>query len=130
MKVIKVSVHWAGLVPHSQIPSIDRFAHALFCRFECRLSNSVIEALACGTPVLGYDTGALPEMVPPKAGRIAPYGGNSWDLDPPDLEALLRAGMEVLQEREALRRGAREQAVGHFDVDHMVMNYQRVLLGD
>jgi glycosyltransferase involved in cell wall biosynthesis len=39
--------------------------------------NSVIEALACGTPVLGYDTGALPEMVPPKSGRIAHYGGNS-----------------------------------------------------
>ena len=46
------------------------------------IPNSVIEALACGLPVVSFDTGALPELVTPGAGRVVAYGGDPWRLDP------------------------------------------------
>jgi len=124
-------ITWAGSIPHQNIPEIDRSAHLLFSAdLNAACPNSVIEALACGTPVVSFDTGALPELVPPKAGRIALYGGDPWKLDPPDMDALVKAGEEVLWGGEQLRSGARAQAEAYFDLEDMVDDYQQVLLGD
>jgi glycosyltransferase involved in cell wall biosynthesis len=126
-----VIVRWAGIVPHHQIPEIDRSAQMLFSAdLNAACPNSVIEALACGTPVVAFDTGAIPELVPAGAGRIAPYGGNPWNLDTPDMPALVQAGMEVLAEGEWLRKGARARAEEIFNLDDMVAAYLQVLLDD
>lgn len=127
----KVSIRWAGMVPHIDIPAIDRSAHMLFSAdLNAACPNSVIEALACGTPVVAYDTGALPELVTSESGKIAPYGGNPWNLDPPDLEALIASAIQVLEEGERLRKGARAQAEDYFKLDTMVDAYQEVMLGE
>ncbi len=91
--------------------------------------NSVIEALACGLPVVSFDTGALPELVTSDAGRMATYGGDPWELDPPDVAALAQAAAEVLQNQAKLRLGARRQAEQAFGLDKMVDEYLQVLLG-
>jgi glycosyltransferase involved in cell wall biosynthesis len=89
--------------------------------------NSVIEALACGLPVLAFDTGALPELVNGDSGRIVPYGGNPWQLDPPDLDALTEAAMKVLNNQQHYRHGARAQAEAKFGLEKMVDEYVQVL---
>ncbi|MCU0490244.1 MAG: glycosyltransferase family 4 protein [Chloroflexaceae bacterium] len=39
------------------------------------LPNTVVEALACGTPVLGFNTGGIPDMVRPgQTGELVPPG--------------------------------------------------------
>jgi len=90
--------------------------------------NSVIEAMACGLPVVAFQTGALPEMVKGGAGRLVPYGGDPWKLEPPDLSALAEAGAQVLSDQPSYRKAARRRAEEAFDLEHMVDQYLHVLL--
>ncbi|MBE3067592.1 MAG: glycosyltransferase family 4 protein, partial [Chloroflexi bacterium] len=73
-KKSRVPIRWAGLVPRDQIPALDRSAHLLYSAdINAACPNSVIEALACGLPVSGFATGALPELVTGDAGRLVSY---------------------------------------------------------
>jgi len=126
----QISIRWAGQVPHEHIPEIDQTGHILYSAdLNAACPNSVIEALACGLPVLAFDTGALPELVSPSAGRVVPYGGNPWLLEPPDMVGLVGAAAEILQDQAAYRTGARRRAEEAFDVEHMVQRYVQVLQG-
>ena len=105
---------FAGALAQERIPEMDRSAHLLFSAdLNPACPNSVIEALACGTPVVGFDTGALKELVPETCGRIVPYGGDPWKLETPDLPGLAAAAAEVLRDRPALQpRGASTRRTG------------------
>jgi glycosyltransferase involved in cell wall biosynthesis len=119
-----------GLVPREAIPEVDRSAQVLFAAdLNAACPNSVIEALACGLPVVSFDTGALPELVQEDAGVIVPYGGDPWKLDPPDIGALAEAATEVCREQERFRRGARQRAEEEFGLDRMVEGYLQALEG-
>jgi glycosyltransferase involved in cell wall biosynthesis len=129
-KKSRVPTTWAGLVPREHIPALDRSAHLLYSAdINAACPNSVIEAMACGLPVSGFATGALPELVTGDAGRLVPYGGDPWKLDPPDLPALTRAAVEILQNNTHFRQAARRRAEEAFSVDTMVERYLEVLLG-
>ncbi len=122
---------WAGLAPRQAIPQIDRAAHLLYAAdVNPACPNAVIEALACGLPVLAFDTGALAEIVTPGAGRIVPYGGDPWRLDPPDIPALGRGALEIFQDGAAARNAARQRAEAAFGLDAMVEAYLDFLGGD
>jgi len=124
-----LKVNWAGLIPHERIPEIDRSAHVLFSTdVNAACPNSVIEALACGTPVVAYDTGALPELVDEHSGKIVPYGGDPWKLDPPDIQGLVMATGHVLNDLARFRQGARSRAEDLFGVDTMIDAYLQALL--
>jgi glycosyltransferase involved in cell wall biosynthesis len=124
-----VQLTWAGVVGSEQIPQLDRSAHLLYSAdVNAACPNSVIEALACGLPVISFDTGALPELVTGEAGCIVPYGGNPWRLDPPDVDALAEAAGEILNEPERFRQAARLRAEAVFGLETMVEAYLDVLL--
>ncbi len=121
---------WAGLLPPEQIPALDRSAHLLDAAdLNAACPNAVIEALACGLPVLAFDTGALPELVTGDAGRVAPYGGDPWQLDPPDIPALAAAALQILSDQPRFRAAARARAEAAFDLDTMIAGYLHALLG-
>lgn len=125
----KVPLHWAGMVARENIPETDRSAHLLYSAdVNASCPNSVIEALACGLPVLAFDTGALPELVTGDSGRIVPYGGDPWQLDPPDVQALSEAALEILGNPDHFRRAARARAETNFGLDEMVDGYLQALL--
>ncbi len=124
-----VPITWAGLVDYAQIPEIDRSAHLLYSAdVNPACPNSVIEALACGLPVLAFDTGALSELVPGTAGCVVPYGGNPWRLDPPDVPALVADATYILDHQDIFRQGARQHAEGALGLDRMAQAYLQVLL--
>ncbi len=119
-----VHIHWAGLVPRQEIPRVDRSAHIFYSAdVNAACPNAVIEALACGLPVVAYDTGALPELVTGTSGRIVPYGGDPWRLEPPDIPALVHGAEEVLVGQAEFRPAAHARAVDHFSLDRMVSAY-------
>lgn len=123
-------IAWAGIVANSDIPALNRSAHLLYSSdLNAACPNSVIEALACGLPVLAFDTGALKELVTSQAGRVVPYGGNPWKLDPPDIDALAAGAEQILANHPGLRAGARQRADQAFGLDAMVDAYLEALGG-
>ena len=131
IETITAPLTWLGVMKRAEIPAIDRAAHLLFSGdINASCPNSVIEAMACALPVLAYDTGALPELVSADSGRVAPYGGDVWKLDPPDIPALTTAAWQALQVRDELSRGARLRAEANFNIEKIADSYLEVLLGD
>jgi glycosyltransferase involved in cell wall biosynthesis len=123
-----VRLRWEGLVPQERIPEIDRSAHLLFSAdLNPACPNTVIEALACGLPVVAFDTGALPELVTQEAGCLASYGGDPWKLDPPDIAGLAYAARTVLKSQAHYRAGARSRAEANLGLNRMVDAYLTVL---
>jgi glycosyltransferase involved in cell wall biosynthesis len=125
----EVNIEWKGIVRREDIPEIDRSAHVLFSSdINAACPNSVIEALACGLPVIGYDTGALEELIAPGTGEIAPYGSDVWQLKQPDVHALADAAQKVLQAQDVYSKRAREHAQAHFDIHRIADCYLEMLL--
>jgi glycosyltransferase involved in cell wall biosynthesis len=123
-------INWVGVIPQEQIPALDRSAHLLYSAdLNAACPNSVIEALACGLPVLAFDTGALSELVKIDSGAVVPYGGDHWKLDPPDIPALAQAALPILENNATFRKAARLRAEEAFDLDNMTRSYLEVLLG-
>ena len=121
-------LRWLGLVPPDEIPALYRSAHILYASdINPACPNSVIEALACGLPVIAFNTGALSELVTGDAGRLTPYGGDPWRLDPPDVESLTEAALEILDDQPRFSAGARARAEAALGLDHMVEGYLSAL---
>ena len=89
----------------------------------------MIEALACGLPVVGFDSGSLTELVQGDAGRVVPYGGNPWKLEIPDTESLAQASLPLLANPQRYRQAARALAEAQFDLEAMADAYLQALIG-
>jgi glycosyltransferase involved in cell wall biosynthesis len=127
----QASVRWMGLIPHEEIPALDRSAHLLFpAEINAACPNAVIEALASGLPVVSYATGSLPDLVGEEGGEVVPYGADYWKLEAPDTGPLADAAVRVLLRREKYRVSARASAERLFGLEKMVGEYKKVLLGE
>lgn len=125
----RVPVRFLGVLPRAEIPHLARSSHLLYsAEINPPCPNSIIEALACGLPVAGFENGSLTELVTGDAGRIVPYGSDPWKLEKPDLPALTDAAQEILKEQPHFRRAARARAESALGLDKMVAGYLKVLL--
>ena len=123
-------VEYSGALKRSEIPALHRTAHLFFsAELNASCPNAVIEALACGCPVTGFAAGALPELVPDSAGRLAPYGGDPWNLDLPDFSALADQSLDLLAEQGRYRAGARQWAEARLGQAAMTAAYEQALIG-
>jgi glycosyltransferase involved in cell wall biosynthesis len=89
--------------------------------------NTVAEALACGAPVVAFDTGALPELVDTSCGKVVPYGSNPWDLEYPDLDSLMKSIIEVFYEYTIYSKAASKKAIENYTLDIMFKKYTTIL---
>lgn len=127
----KVPVKFLGTVPREEIPELARSSHMMYCaEVNPPCPNSVIESLACGLPVIGFDSGSLKELVSDDAGCIVPYGANPWKLETPDIAALAESAGDVLEKQSQFRAAARRRAEAEYGLDRMVDSYLKVLLED
>ena len=127
----KIPVKFLGTISREKIPRLIRSSHLMYsAEVNPPCPNAVIEALACGLPVVGFDSGSLKELVTSDAGRIVPYGGNPWKLETPDIPALADSAQDVLTKQDQFRAAARMRAESAFGLDQMVDAYLKVLLED
>jgi len=127
-KKTKVMVNFTGQVSAEKIPEMDRSAHVLYAAdINAACPNSVIEAMACGLPVVAFDTGALSELLSIDAGRLVPFNGNPWNLDPPDIERLAQATNHIIRNQARFSVDARKRAEEAFGLDPMVERYLEAL---
>jgi glycosyltransferase involved in cell wall biosynthesis len=117
-------LNWVGRVPGEQIPTLDRSAHLFFAAdIHPACPNAVIEALACGLPVVAFDTGALGELVLEGSGQLVAYGGDPWKLERPDFDSLAQAAVAVVRDQPGYRARARAHAEHRLGLDSMIDAY-------
>ncbi|GIV64480.1 MAG: hypothetical protein KatS3mg045_1819 [Bellilinea sp.] len=118
-----------GVITPQNVPALNRQAHLfLSTDLHAACPNSVIEALACGTPVAAFATGALPELVMGDSGRVVEYGNDPWRAELPRFEPLADAALEILQDQARFRQTARRMAEEYFALDKMCTAYFDFLL--
>ncbi|MEC5387209.1 glycosyltransferase family 4 protein [Uliginosibacterium sp. H3] len=92
-------------INEGELIELYRRADALFLPLiHATANNSILEALACGTPVIATDVGGIKDYVDDGAG---------WLLPPSDKEAAFECVLQLARNRDALtakRAGARRKA--------------------
>ena len=108
-------VELAGRYSQSGAPALFRRAHLLLhTKVQDPCPTTVIEAMACGLPIVYAASGGTVELVGDEAGVGVPHP-DRWDRDePPEPEALADAVRLVLAGRERYAAAARERAVSRF----------------
>lgn len=117
-------------LPHTQVGSISSdvllsYFYSACDLFVCpslqdNLPNTVLESLACGTPVVGYHTGGLPDMISRERRTgitVEPVG---------DAEALAAAIIELVEDRalvEEMAAASREVAERDYSLEVQARTY-------
>ena len=111
-------VELVGRYSQRDAPELLRRAHLLLhTKVQDPCPNAVIEAMACGLPVVYPASGGTVELVGDDAGIGVPHP-DSWELDiPPSPEALAQAVVEVLARRADYGAAARKRAVERFALE-------------
>lgn len=120
-------INYLGRIAHAELPQAYQNTIYLSLDVNAACPNTVIEALACGAPVVGFDTGALRELVPPSAGIIVPYGSDPWELGFPDVDALVTAIRKVKESWQEYSEGARAVAEERYNLNDVTSQYLAVI---
>jgi glycosyltransferase involved in cell wall biosynthesis len=124
---VEDAVELTGPFTQEAAPGLLRRGHLLLhTQYNDACPTIVLEAMACGLPVVYGRTGGVPELVGEEAG-LGVGGETSWDREiPPDPEALAAAALRVCEARPAFSAAARRRAVDRFDVRPWVERHREI----
>ncbi len=109
------AVEPVGRYGQREAPALYRRAHVmLHTKVNDPCPTAVIEAMACGVPVVYPASGGTVELVADEAGVGVPHPDGFERDEPPAPEALAAAVSAVLADRDRLSTRARERAVERF----------------
>lgn len=124
--------HVTFLGPYTQqeAPTIFHQAQILLhTQYNDACPGLVVEAMACGLPVVYSHSGGVPELVGDEAG-IGVASQPSWEqIFPPDPSALAEAVLQVAAQRQKYAQAARQRAVEHFDLKPWLERHCEVFEG-
>ena len=111
-------VEFTGPYTQREAPALFRRAHLLLhTKVLDPCPSLVIEAMACGLPVVYPKSGGTVELVGDEAGTGVPHP-ESWERDePPSPEALADAVNRLIPELDRYAQAARRRAVERFALE-------------
>ena len=116
-----------GLVNKDQMSKLYQNSSLFLClELNPPCPNSVLEAMACGLPILGYDTGALKELVGSEAGILSNYDTNPYDFTVPNTDHLVSALAELLMDKKKMFKmseNARIRSTKNFNINLTLKKY-------
>ena len=128
---IRDRVEFVGRYPQSRAPELLRRAHLLLhTKVKDPCPSAVIEAMACGLPVVYPASGGTVELVGDEAGIGVPHPDDDWERDePPAPEQLAEAVRRLIGELERFSAAARRRAVERFALDPWLARHEEVFSG-
>ena len=112
---LEQAVDFLGRYAQAEAPGVFRRAHVLLhTKVNDPCPTTVIEAMACGVPVVYAASGGTVELVGGEAGVGVPHPDGFDRDEPPSAEALAGAISMALAKRDYLADGARRRAVECF----------------
>jgi glycosyltransferase involved in cell wall biosynthesis len=112
------AIELTGRYAQREAPDVYRRAHVLLhTKVNDPCPTAVIEAMACGLPVVYAASGGTVELVGDEAGIGVPHP-DRWEHDqPPDPDALADAVRRVLADRVSYAAAARRRTVERFALE-------------
>lgn len=123
-------VSFLGVVPNDTLAQYLRAADVfLFTHLNPPCPNNILEAMACGLPVVGMADGAMPELITSgQEGELMPTTGTAFYRPRRyDAAALAERIRCVLQNRPRYSQAARRRVEKDFGLEQMIRSYLAVL---
>lgn len=118
-----------GAYSQEAAPKLFQSHHILLhTKYNDPCPRLVVEAMACGLPVVYSASGGVPELVGEEGGVGCETPCDFEQDHPPDPAALAQAVSKVAADLPRFARQARLRAVHHFDVRHWLDRHEEIFL--
>lgn len=126
---IAAHVSICGTYTQEQAPALlNSCTILLHTKYNDPCPRLVVEAMACGLPIVYSATGGVPELVG-SAGGVGVAGSLDWEKDhPPQPSLLAKAVLEVIENLEMYSQGARKRAANNFDAIEWLRKHRQVFM--
>ncbi|KKU48146.1 hypothetical protein A3H10_03505 [Candidatus Uhrbacteria bacterium RIFCSPLOWO2_12_FULL_46_10] len=118
------------VIPNQELHSYLRGADIFLFSDRSACPNAVLEALACGLPVVAFQKGAMKELVPDGMGILIPYDLQNFfkQIAPSDYKTMAHIIEDVLQRRILLndKYTIANYARQYFSLETMTENYLEI----
>ena len=121
------AVRFTGPYTQAEAPAVYQGADAyVMTKHNDPCPNTVLEALACGLPVLFSASGGVPELVGADAGVALDVPEDFEHVHVPDADAVGDGMVRIAQSGAAMAIAARERAVARFGIDSWIERHAKV----
>lgn len=118
-------IKWVGRIDNDQIAVYARSSDIFLFSDTSACPNIVIEAMACGLPVIAFDRGGVKEIVGSEAGILIDHSKNEmWKLKKFNINDYANAIEKMIKgDLNNYKSNARKRVIDKFTIDSMVDQY-------